>query len=297
MERSRGADILADNIVHRVDTDTVLKPWLITLALLAPVVLGTFIAYGNLYLDDGKYFHSDIGHYLAGTLVYGLFLLECGEISFLLYTIVRRNRNHLERDAAWMDALCTYAEEHRSGSSKMRATAAGCRGVISGPATALSMAAWVFEMLMLIVLGILLATTPPDSVNTYATKAVILLPPTLLVLLAQFVLTAGSVFGFPARHDKLQSDFTREFSTVASGFGLHVGTMDHEVRIRKVWPHIALTVLTLGLYLFIYIFISCKEMNHHLASQWAYEEDLLGRIIEFEGGTGIEPADSDTGKT
>lgn len=288
MERSRGADRFADNVVHRVDTDTVLKPWLIVLSLLIPVMFGFLLAYGYLYEDDGRYFRDSIDDYLLVTLVFGLFLLECGELSFLLYIVVKRNKSHLDRDAQWMDALCLYVDEHRGDSTAMRAIAANCKGVITGPATAVSFAAWVFEVLMLVILGVLLAVTAPDGLEGYRSKAAILLPPTLIVLLAQLIITSGSAFGFPARHDKLQSEFTKELSSSASAFGLSIGPMPHIVQIRKLWPHIVLAVVTLGLYLFVYLFISCREMNRHLASQWEYEEYLLRSIISFEGGTGVE---------
>lgn len=290
MERSRGADRFADNVVHRVDTDTVLKPWLIVLSLLLPVMFGFLLAYGYLCQDDGRYFRDGIEDYLFVTLVFGLFLLECGELSFMLYIVVKRNKSHLDRDSEWMDALCLYVDEHRGDSSAMRAISVNCKGVITGPATAVSFAAWMFEVLMLVILGVLLAVTAPDGLEGYRSKAAVLLPPTLLVLLAQLLITSGSVFGFPARHDKLQSEFTKELSRSASGFGLAVDPMPHTVRIRKLWPHLVLAAVTLGLYLFVYLFISCREMNRHLASQWAYEEDLLQRIVSFEGGTGVEPA-------
>ncbi len=37
-------------------------------------------------------------------------------------------------------------------------------------------------------------------------------------------------------------------------------------------------------------------MNAHLVEQWAYEEELMRRIIEFEGGTGIETCGEGSGR-
>ena len=71
--------------------------------------------------------------------------------------------------------------------------------------------------------------------------------------------------------------------------------LEHKVLRRDIWIHTVLLILTLGLYSFADLFVSCREMNAHLVEQWAYEEELMRRIIEFEGGIGIETYGEDRG--
>jgi len=112
--------------------------------------------------------------------------------------------------------------------------------------------------------------------------------PTILLLMLQFLITVGSVLGFPARHDKMQADFTGAMCKEFDRFGFCAEPFSHDIPSSRIWVHALLMLLSLGLYSVIYLFISCKEMNSHLVGQWVYEEDLMRRMIDFEGGIGIE---------
>lgn len=292
MERNKAADAFVDCVVHRGDRDMMLKPSLFIAGLFIPVVVGTAAAFAVLWLDSangGQTFPGERYRECVTAMLLTAFTAEAALSSFMLYCVARRNRNHLKRDAEWMDALSDFVDFHGGDSASMRRTALGSRSIIGRAVTDLSMAVWIVLTLALVALGIGIFRTCDSAGLDGVTAAVLVMAvPVMLILLAQFAITVGSVFMFPSNHDAVQARFTEEFSERCAGFGLEVGGMRHTVHRRDIWPHLVLFVVTLGLYSFVYLFISCREMNRHLTEQWDYEEMLMRRIVEFEGGIGIE---------
>lgn len=292
MERNKAADAFVDCVVHRGDRDMMLKPSLFIAGLFIPVVVGTAVAFAVLWLDSANgnaTFPEERYRECITVMLLTAFTAEAALSSFMLFCVTRRNRNHLKRDAEWMEALSDFVDFHGGDSASMRRTALGSRSVIGGTVTNLSMAVWIILTLALVALGIgIFRTYDSASLDGVTVTVLIMAVPVMLMLLAQFAITVGSVFVFPSNHDAVQAKFTEEFSEKCAGFGFRVNRMQHTVHRRDIWPHILLVAVTLGLYSFVYLFISCREMNKHLTEQWAYEEDLMRRIVEFEGGTGIE---------
>ena len=292
MERNKAADAFVDCVVHRGDRDMMLKPSLFIAGLFIPVVIGTAVAFAVLWLDSANgnpTFPEDRYKECVTVMLLTAFTAEAALSSFMLFCVTRRNRNHLKRDTEWMEALSDFVDFHGGDSASMRRTALRNRSVIGGTATNLSMVIWIVLTLALVALGIGIFRTYDSASLDGVTMAVLVMAvPVMLILLAQFAITVGSVFIFPSNHDAVQARFTEEFSEKCAGFGFRVDKMNHTVHRRDIWPHLILIVVTLGLYSFVYLFISCREMNKHLAEQWDYEEMLMRRIVEFEGGTGIE---------
>ncbi len=292
MERNKAADAFVDCVVHRGDRDMMLKPSLFIAGLFIPVVVGTAVAFAVLWLDSANgnaTFPEERYRECITVMLLTAFTAEAALSSFMLFCVTRRNRNHLRRDAEWMEALSDFVDFHGGDSASMRRTALGNKSIIGGAATNLSMAIWMILTLALVALGIgIFLTYDSASLDGVTVTVLVMAVPVLMLLLVQFAVTVGSVFFFPSNHDAVQAKFTEEFSDRCAGFGFRVNRMQHTVHRRDIWPHILLVAVTLGLYSFVYLFISCREMNKHLTEQWAYEEDLMRRIVEFEGGTGIE---------
>lgn len=277
MRRSRGADQFADAVVRRNERDIVLKPWLVLFALMLPFIIGLTMA-SDLALSGASDEQS-----VAFPLLCSMMQISCAIGSLILLLILKGNRRHLTRDAQWMNGLCDYIDEHGRDSGKMRRVASIVEGIITAPATALSTAVWTVELVLLASSMVMLALFDEGKDLLIGSSAL-----SLIFLIFQFVLTSGCTLGFPARHDKLQSEFTKEFSDEAKCFGIRVEPMEHTVLNRRTAIHVLLVILTAGLYLCVCLFVSCKNMNEHISMQNTYEIELLKTVIEFEGGTGIE---------
>ncbi len=292
MERNKAADAFVDCVVHRGDRDMMLKPSLFIAGLFVPVVVGTIAAFAVLWLDSSNghaAFPEERYDECVTAMLLTAFIAEAALSSFMLFCVTRRNRNHLKRDAEWMEALSGFVDFHGGDSAPMRRIALGNRSVIGGTVAKLSMAIWILLTLALVALGIgIYGAYDSTSFDDVTVVAMIMSVPVMLVLMLQFAITVGSVFLFPSSHDALQAKFTEEFADRCAGFGFRADRMEHTVLRRDIWPHLILIVVTLGLYSFVYLFISCKEMNKHLSEQWAYEEKLMRDIVRFEGGAGIE---------
>ena len=300
MERNRGADEFVNCVVHRGDRDMIIKPWLFIASLLVPLIYGAAMTAWILWSDThsgGVHFPADSYDGCIRVLVISAFATEAALSSFMMFCVARRNRNHLGRDAEWMSALCDYVESKGGNAIELRKTARKCSSIIGGPVTKISMIVWILLVLTIVVLGIWFHQLDPGTGNEVPLAVMAFnWTPVFFLLIVQFALTFGSVLGFPARHDKVQTDFTKELEKQCARFGLRIEPMEHKVLRRDIWIHAILLILTLGLYSFAYLFVSCREMNAHLVEQWAYEEELMRRIIEFEGGTGIETCDEGSGR-
>ena len=291
MERNRAADAFVNCVSHRSDRDTVIKPSLFGASIIVPILFGTLTALWILFSDTdyGRRFFSESDReacIMAAMIV--AFAVEISLSSFMMYCVSRCNRNHLKRDEEWMAALCDYVDSHGGDSSEMRRISRGCSGPFGNIASKVSLFIWILTLVSLAATGIALHSVSADHIAGAASGLAVLMVPTILLLMLQFLITVGSVLGFPARHDKMQADFTGAMCKEFDRFGFCAEPFSHDIPSNRIWVHALLMLLSLGLYSFIYLFISCKEMNSHLVGQWVYEEDLMRRMIDFEGGIGIE---------
>ncbi|MDO5854037.1 MAG: hypothetical protein Q4Q62_08420 [Thermoplasmata archaeon] len=294
MHRNRAADEFVNCVVRRGDKDLLLKPSLIILALVVPLILGSVLALGSVFYIDANSSHQMFPHdqasqdRLVATFLYTLFATEAALASFLVFCVTRRNRNHLDRDKVWMTSLCDYVESHGGDAKEMRKLSEKTVGRYGEMVAMCSKAVWAFLVVVLACTGIVLSYTMglfEDGWSLLGIGAVALI---YVLLILQFAFTVSAVFGLPARHDSVQAKFTEELERKCALFGLYVGKMEHTVKRRGIWIHAVLMVITLGMYSFVYLFIACRDMNQHLRSQWDYEEELMRKIVEFEGGRGIE---------
>ncbi len=294
MGRNVSADEFVNCVVRRCDQDMYLKPSSLICASLIPLLVGT-IASIMVYASELGVTQSPLPDHAAKTFVVGLFIAfitELALISFLIFCINRRNGSHLNRDNTWMGSLCDYVDDHGGDSAKMRDLLGKNRNRLGKAVETFSKGIWILMVIILLVSGMFLLQMDMDeNIDGLIAKGMLAAAPLVLLLLFQFVTTLSAVFTFPSWHDYRQSEFTKELQTQCSRFGLRIDAMDHTVKRRYLIIHILLTLLTLGLYSVVFLTFSCRAMNKHLLNQWTYEEELAYRIIEFEGGSGIEATD------
>ncbi len=290
MVRNDAADRFVDCVVRRGESDTYLKPILIIASMIIPLVFGTVYAMMSSFSLSELWDMFRSG--ADAVPMFGIYvacITEAILISFFMLYLTRRNSKHLKRDVVWMESLCDYVDSHGGITDSMRSNMKETKGQVKGIALGLSTIIWVVLVVLLVIIGLYAWKSDPStgSVEMFGLSLMSIVPIVLLILI-QFLATLGAVFLFPATHDRAQTEFTSELRKQCSAFGLDIPEMGNTVRRRDLAIHILLTIITIGFYSPIYLVISCRAMNRHLESQWGYEEHIMGRIIEFEGGTGVE---------
>ena len=183
-----------------------------------------------------------------------------------------------------MDSLIGYAESKGADASTLR----GIRDEASrGRWTAkgwVGTAFWLAVTAYTIIQGFILfyGTGPEDG------RGLVPFVYVYLLVMAQFVFTLGTTAGFPYRHDRLQCEFSREFSERAAGFGLEIDAMEPSVRKARWIIHIVLFAVTLGVYSVVILLLANRRTNTHIRSQWGYESRVMISMIRHEEGVGIE---------
>ena len=221
MERNRWVDDFVDCVIRRSETDSVPSTYLVVLVIIVPLILAqAFIASGVTALGD--WFDGNEYEVVYYVSLYA----ECCIVSFVLFVLTRRSSSHLARDIVWMDSLIGYAESKGADASTLR----GIRDEASrGRWTAkgwVGTAFWLAVTAYTIIQGFILfyGTGPEDG------RGLVPFVYVYLLVMAQFVFTLGTTAGFPYRHDRLQCEFSREFSERAAGFGLEIDAMEPSVR-------------------------------------------------------------------
>lgn len=279
MERNRWVDDFVDCVIRRSETDSVPSTYLVVLVIIVPLILAqAFMASGVTALGD--WFDGNEYEVVYYVSLYA----ECCIVSFVLFVLTRRSSSHLARDIVWMDSLIGYAESKGADASTLR----GIRDEASrGRWTAkgwVGTAFWLAVTAYTIIQGFILfyGTGPEDG------RGLVPFVYVYLLVMAQFVFTLGTTAGFPYRHDRLQCEFSREFSERAAGFGLEIDAMEPSVRKARWIIHIVLFAVTLGVYSVVILLLANRRTNTHIRSQWGYESRVMISMIRHEDGIGIE---------
>ncbi len=288
MERSKAANDFINNVAKRFNFDLVLKPSMLLIISLVPLILGTTFAISLEYI---LCMFFETAQEFGKVALVGLTtaaITEISIISFLILTVNYYSRSHIVRDRRWMASLCDYVKEHGGDTSKMEDIVKN-RAVIKGDLSRkFSFITWVLTALIFIVFGYFLYKSSVDAVySNFESLGRYILTPLLLLLLLQLIITLKSTFILPTEQDKRQVDFTEELKVQCKSFGLEIYAMEPSFKWKSFkWIHIVLTVVTFGVYAIFYLMMSCRKMNKHILNQWSYEDYLLDKIMEFEGGVG-----------
>ena len=281
MERNVWADRFVDNVVRRSERDVISKTVLITLILILPVTFA-FVICGYVILDNPDDFDDPEGSVLVMVIV--CVVCDLWLASSVLFNLTRKAHRHLLRDIAWMESLEGYVESKGSDASELRRIGGQLSGRGWKVRTAVSAVMFGAVTLFLAAIGVFMFLRE-GAFNPNVTRAVLL---AYAMVLVQFVFTVGATAGFPAKHDRVQCEFTEELERRLRGIGVDQPAMGNEVRRIPMFVHAILFVVTLGLYSFPLLLMANHHMNVHIRSQWRYETELMMKIVRNEGGIGVE---------
>lgn len=283
MERNEYADEFADCVVRRTEYDTVMKPGILLLTMVLPALMA--LAAVTLVIDTNLGTNFTEEGVRAGILV--ALVVECCIIGYLLYTLSGRTQRHQARDDIWAEALIGYARTKGSDTAEMERLASKMHRRGRSPLRALSLVLWGFSVLFLLALGIYLGLLAQPLDN----RVFVLGTASYGLLILQFLLSTGLTYGFPRGHEKSQIRFAEEFSARMGDVGIDMPVMKPVVGKPHWVICIILFIITLGLFSLIMFLLACRSMNLHIHNQWHYEEDVLKRIIEIEGGKSVRPVE------
>lgn len=281
MERNVWADRFVDNVVRRSEQDVISKTVLITLLLILPVTLA-FIFCGYVIGDNPDDFDDPGGSALVMVIV--CMVCDMWMASSILFNLTRKAHRHLVRDIAWMEALEGYVESKGADASGLRRIGGQLSERGWKVRTAVSAVMFGAVTLFLAAIGVFMFLRE-GAFDVDVTRTVLL---AYVMVLAQFVFTVSTTSGFPAKHDRVQCEFTEELEKRLGEIGVDQPAMGKSVRRLPTFVHAILFVVTLGLYSFPLLLMANHSLNVHIRSQWKYETDLMMKIIRNEGGIGVE---------
>ncbi len=280
MGRNADADRFVDCVVGRGRYDSVTRTTLLLASMLVPAIFGAAIA----LLASSRYpdvFDPGRDAALAVAMIVSI---ECGMISFILLFMSRRSKRHMRRDMEWMSSLCDYVDSIGGDSAEMRRLAGKADMLGAKIDNGASMAIWAFTALFICAVGALSysdADVLGPNVRPVCAACYVL-------LLAQYLLTAGSVSRFPSKHDMAQCDFTKALARELRSKGILIDPMKRSTGGLHPVVSTALFIVTLGLSSLAMIVVSNIRFNNHIKGQWKYEEKVMEALMKAQGASGLE---------
>ena len=280
MVRNADADRFVDCVVSRGKHDIVTGTLLIMVSMLVPAFFGATM---SLMISE---YYPDIFDPERDASVAAIisFSIECAILSFILLFMSRRSKRHMRRDVEWMSSLCGYVDSIGGDSAEMRRIAKSADMLVTKINNGTSMAIWAFTSLYVCAIGIL-SYNRADILDTHVLMFCFIC---YVLLLAQFLLTAGSTSKFPTKHDKLQCEFTHALCHELRDKGISIDPMKRSTGELHPLINTFLFIITLGVYAIVIIIISNIRFNRHIRNQWKYEEGLMAALIHAQGAAGIE---------
>lgn len=283
MQRNEYADDFADCVIRRTEYDTVMKPGMLLLTMILPALMALVAV--ALAIDDNLGTNFTEEGVRVGILI--SMVIECCIIGFLLYLLSSRTHRHQVRDDIWVEALTGYARSKGASVFEMEKLASKIHRRGRFPLRAISIVLWGFSVLFLLGLGVYFGLLAEHMVERIYFLGAI----SYILLILQFLLSTGATYGFPYSHEKRQIAFTEEFSARMEDVGVDMPVMRSAVGKPHWIICVILFVITFGLFSVVMFLFACRNMNLHIHNQWKYEQEVLHRIMDEEGGKSVRPVE------
>jgi hypothetical protein len=270
-----GAERYLNCVLHRGEEDILL---VISVMLIAIVGIPGLILYQILPL----YIESSVEFDLLSFYVYILFMSVL--IAFFAYRMNASLLHHYERDLEWLSSLIEYAEGQGKETMALTALRDNMCGLVSRK---------LYKITLAIFLVLMVADTALAASYLYLNDYVLYYYE-YAVIFAVFITLSGNALYVVDRIEKIDSiqcKFTQSFSECMSDEQPIIGSMPETVKPHRMWLHVVLIVVTLGIYSLILTIMAAHSLNAHIREQWAYEEDLLKWMMTKDGVDNIVHAE------
>lgn len=263
------------NIARREKSDTFVPPSMIAVVLLAYVAV---VGYYSVEL----YRRYTVPMPLAQMFgLIALFSIGVGLIMAIFYILMSRNVRHSERERELRHLMIAYAEANSRVCGADLSGDIAALNDIDGRIDAEEDARFNPRKLLWIcvpaVIGMfMLVFTGTEKYALWIVAACYALSFITAMLLAPGITV------FPHDHEKRTAEFYDRFGGTAECLGLKTVRYEKRIGYRSFWLFLALTVVTLGVFLVYWAFLTFDDMNRHFSEQWHYEDSLFISIRETE---------------
>lgn len=276
------ADDFLSCVLKRTENDRIIG---VASMLLALLIVPLMVVLGILILK--MRFHADI--YLHDII--GLELVMAIVTTFFVYRILDTVNAHRIRDRTWAEALIGYASEQGHDVSGLESMVSGISEDRIGLITK---AAFVFFLVVFAVNMTMIFLIMGDVLGIWDSEYIFI----AFAIAIYIELGAASVYAHIkiTEHDRIQSKFTAALSDMLDKDIGSMGPLDAGLKDIDLRIHVLAMVLTLGLYALVFAVLTVRRIRQHISSEWAYEEDLLRKIVAKESAIGVSFVDKERGK-
>ncbi len=277
------ADEFVDCVLKRNETDRAIG----FQGMILGLILAPLAAIGAVF-----YLHYEVDSDLGFDDFVGLEIMLIALYAFFVFRMMDSMNQHRMRDRVWTWALIGYASYSGHDVADLEDMVSGRGDDRMGAITRATKVVAVIVAILVVLIAFLIVYFVVNPVY----DAPLIIIPMALGIYFELGFVGVYTYAMISDHDYVQHMFVDRFNEIMEGDLGRMESMGPGLKRMKLWPHIALMVVTLGIYSIIFAFWSTRCVKIHMNQQWVYEEDLLARIMEREGAVGVEYDDADRNK-
>ena len=287
------ADEFLTCVMKRSDNDVILRVGSVLLLMFAVPVIMVLIPLVILvifaYMTDAYESGWESFEYILDNLSIGIMLFSSIIEAFITYMMINSYYMHQKRDTVWMGSLTKYAASYGKDVSELETIN---EQFSSNKADIIRKVAIVYFLFVLVshtFMAILMSTKVVEGHMVYDIAYA-----TSLSMLIEACLGSAYVFVSIRKQDNLQCDFTSKWASMMADEIPEAEPMVTRIKLRKIWPHLVLMAVTIGVYAIIFALWVIHTVNLHISRQNTYEEAVLKWIMDKEGAKGIQGVEDTT---
>lgn len=257
MDRGAKLNKIRRDIDRRNKTDMKLYPWMV----FAVILLYTFVAFYR-----GLFFGNDPEINEVSIVVVG-----SGLILAIMYVLATRVNKHNKRDASLMTDVCNLLEDIVPDGADNEDLKVMREQI---PETTKQFVLFIlfFATLFPAAFGALIyALGLGDDPDGVALNLVVL---SFFLGLAIILININ----FPRFHEKRFIRFSDASVDLFVSIGVGIKGYGRVIGGRNIYLLVLLSVVTLGLFIIVWLCISMWDFNRHIDEQWNYEDNLLDAL-------------------
>ncbi len=254
MDRSALLLKIRRDIDRRNKTDMKLYPWMV----FAVLTLYTFVAfYRGLFFDDDLEIRS-----------FSIVVVGSGLVLAIMYVMATRVNKHNKRDAALMTDVCDLLDDIVTEESD-RAYIGKMRDQIPETAKQSVLFILFFATLFPAAFGALIYALGlgPDPDNLALNLIMVSFVLGLIIILINI--------NFPRVHEKRFIRFSDTAVDLFASLGVAVKGYGRVIGGRNIYFLVLLSIVTLGVFIVVWLCISMWDFNRHIDEQWNFEDNVL----------------------
>ena len=232
------------------------------------MVFAVLVVYGFVAFYRGLFFETD-----AEIPTFSILVVGSGLGLAMMYVMATRVNKHNKRDAELMTDLCEYLKQRVQGGERneniIEIRECTPKDVTKQSALFIFFFATLFPAAFGALIYAMGLTTDADYVAFRL----------ILVSLGLGLLVILININYPRFHEKRFIRFSAATVAAFESLGVHMDGYREVVGKRNLYLLILLSVVTLGIFLVVWLCISMRDFNRHISEQWNFENRLMDAMI------------------